>query len=150
MKCQLYASVSEIPTERWNELWSACGASAFMDLRFLSAVERAELPGSTSRYAIVADRDDRAVAAAVISRISIDIAALAGARAKRLVQRIRHALPRFLQANVLVCGLPLSLGQCNVLLRPGLDSAPAVAALDDVLTKLAQREKVSFVGWKEF
>jgi predicted N-acyltransferase len=147
--CKLFDSIDQVPPADWN---TAAGdsSSRFMDPQFLRAVERT-VPESTRVFqALIYEADGRPGACASLCLMPVDLFLLAGPRVQAAGEWGRTLLPNLGKVNVLLCGLPVSLGQSHLAFARGADRARAVALLDTLMSEIARCHGARQLAWKEF
>lgn len=146
----VYDSIDKVDPAAWNALRPA-GGDAFMDPRFLRAVEQSM--AHCGKYWHVLFRDDagRTVATASLSTYRVDAAILAEEEWMKRVARVLGWIAPFLvRVNAIFCGVCISAGQSNLRLAPDVDSAEVLRALDELLKRLARQERARCIIFKEF
>jgi hypothetical protein len=147
-RVRLVARVADLPLADWSEA-RVVAPSVFMDPRFLATVERA-FPDIRCLHALVYDEHGRPCAWASLCVFPVDVAMLAGSRARSIFERVRAVLPGFGRLRTLFVGLPVSLGQSHLAIAPHADAEAVLAALDDTCAEVTARERAWLVVWKEF
>jgi predicted N-acyltransferase len=142
---------TDLPATPWGEVGEVT-PTVFMDPRFLACVEWAFPAPAQGRFvhAMVVDRDERPAAWASLSTFAVDLLTLAGVAVQSIASGVRAISPGFGRLRTLFVGLPVSLGQNHLVLAPTAEPEAVVAALDEALDAIAEREGVSLVVWKEF
>jgi predicted N-acyltransferase len=142
-------SIDERDTGEWH---AACGgrADAAMDPRFLRTVEQSM--GEDARFWNVVFRDASGtpVGAAALSLFTIDGLLLASPRWKKTAMRLRRLWPNFLKVPVLLCGSPVSTGESQLRIAPGVEHSVLLGQLDRLMVRLACNQHTPFVVFKEF
>jgi predicted N-acyltransferase len=147
-RVRLAGRVADLPLDDWSRVREV-DPSLFLDPRFLLTVERA-FPEARCLHALVDDADGRPRAWASLCVFPVDLGTLAGAGARAVLERLRAVAPRAGRLRALFVGLPVSLGQSHLAIAPEADPVAVLAALDRACARLAAREHVSLIVWKEF
>ena len=117
-RAETFASIEDIAADVWDS--ALCGREPLLSHRFLRVCERSHIENTRYRYLVVRD-DHGVVAVTSFARLDIALDTLAAPVIRRMVLRLREHYPRFLRQPVLLCGMPVSLGQAPVGIRPGAD-----------------------------
>ena len=124
-----------------------------MDPRFLACVESSITSASNIWYVLFYAESGAVIASACLSNLQVDLAIVAGPGVQRTMEKLRKLIPSLLYMNVMFCGQPISLGQKNLLFTPQarLQAKPQeiLAELDELMRKLARKEKGRFLVYKE-
>jgi predicted N-acyltransferase len=148
---RLDTTVDAVDRGAWDDLCASADADVMMTRPFLRVVEEEHIFGSQQLYLVLSDPiTTQAIAAAVFTILPVDMAALAGHALRQTVTTLRRVAPSFLEFPVALCGLPVSLGQSSLLIRPGADDARALAALDTLLRGTALQAGTALMAYKEF
>jgi predicted N-acyltransferase len=142
-------SIARVDRAAWEHVRAACPPNAFMDPRFLAVVETTMAAVCRFWHVQFFDEAERPLACATLSSFSIDLAIVAGERTKKFVGVLRRPFRKFLYLPVIFCGVPVSAGQTNVLLPATTEPGAILAALDEIATDLARRERIHLVVVKE-
>jgi predicted N-acyltransferase len=142
----LFETSAEIDRAGWQKV--CAGASTFMDLRFLAAVEAGMKPACQFRFAMVYDGDEP-VACAGITAMQVDFTDFGDPRVSWLV-KYNPLLWRFRRMKMLFCSLPGSPGDRSLVIAPGADSARVLALLDEQMVRIAHELRLDAIVYKEF
>jgi predicted N-acyltransferase len=148
---KIYDAIARCPLEDWNQVCHSAGAGIFMSTSFVSTVEKAF--GKENRFWHLIFYNEQAVPVACASActFNVDLVTLASARMKKFVRIVRRYFPECAKIKALFCGLPVSLGQNHLVIKPGTDRDQVLQLLDEILAKdLAQSEKARVIIYKEF
>lgn len=145
----LMRSIEERDADEWQ---AACGgrADAVMDPRFLRAVERSMSADTRFWNVVFRDADGIPIGAAALSLYTIDSLLLAPPGWKKTGTRLRRLWPNFLRVPVLLCGSPVSTGESHLRIAPRADSAALLRQLDRLMIRLARKQRIPFLAFKEF
>ena len=143
---RLFNSAAEIDYDGWQKV--CAGASIFMDLRFVAAVESALKSTCRFWFAIVYDGREP-VACAGLSTMTVDFTDFGDTRVTWLV-KYNPLLWRFRRMKMLFCSLPGSAGDRSIVIAPGTDSACVLALLDEQMLAIADEARVDAIVYKEF
>jgi predicted N-acyltransferase len=148
---KIYDAITRCPLEDWNHVCRSVGAGIFMNPGFVSVVETAFARESRFWHLVFYNEQAVPVACASICTFSVDLLTLASTRVRKAVQMVRCYFPGCGKTKMLLCGLPVSLGQNHLAIKPNTDQDQVLQLLDQVLaTDLAQREKARLIVYKEF
>jgi Acetyltransferase (GNAT) domain len=148
---RIYDAIAHCPPEDWNQVCRSAGAGIYMRPDFISVVETAFAQENRFWHLVFYDEEAVPVACTSACMFNVDLVTLAGPRLKKAVQAVRWYLPEWAKTKVLFCGLPVSLGQNHLAIRPGTDCEQLLRLLDTVLaTDLALRGKARLIVYKEF
>ena len=95
-------------------------------LSFLRAIEKSLPDQARVFHALLYQQDGRPAACASLCLLPVDVLLLAGPRTQALGAWGRSLLPTLGKVKVLLCGLPVSLGQSHLAFAPGVDRERAV------------------------
>ena len=147
-----HSSTEEMPWQDWEQVrHHAKGGDTFMGMspRFLACIEQSMNDISQLWYVLFYSDTGTPIASACLSTLRVDLVAIADAGTRRAIGALRKLLPSLCHLNVLFCGLPVSLGQKNLLFTPEADPKAVLAALDRLLTTIARQQKAWFIVYKE-
>lgn len=150
MRAQRFSSIHEVPEALWDGLLDE--DRPFHRHRFLRAVEDARVEDARFWYLIffAGERLERPVATAALSAFTVSLDLFLGRRAQRVVERLRRRSPRLLRLDVLVCGLPVSFGQSNLVVADSSCAAAVLALLAQEMDAIARAEGLRYLCVKEF
>lgn len=146
LEVERFASIHEIPADLWDGLLD--GDHPYHAHRLVRAVEDARVENSRFWYLVFRD-GERPVATAVLSTFTVSLDIFLGGSFQKIVALIRRAFPRFLQIDVLFCGLPASFGQSNLFLAAGTPPQPVLELLANEMAALSRSEGLRFLAVKE-
>ena len=144
----VFDSIDQVDLAAWEQVRTACGASIFMDPRFVGAVETSLRQDYRFWHVIVDDDDGNPAAIACLNATTIDVASVADARWAARIRRLPAMLQRLARFNVLFCGLPGSPGEKGLALVR--TDAGLLARLDEAIGDVAARIGADVVVYKEF
>lgn len=140
----LYDSIEEIDAHAWNRLrWG--DKDPLMDPLFILSVERSMADRGKFWYVICRDQDQEPVACAALCLYRPDFTAMTKGWAKKAASVLARVVPRFLQFKMLFCGLPLPPRQSHLRFAPEADFRAVLQMLDDILCKIAVKERASCI-----
>lgn len=148
MKIEIHRSIREVKENIWNSLLKE--DDIFASYRFIQVVEDSTLEKCKFWYAMVYEKENF-ISSAVFFSISIDGALLIKRKLRRLIKIIRGLYKKFLIFNVLICGLPVSLGKSNIRIVENTEKKELI--LNMVVRKMveiADREQIKILVFKEF
>jgi predicted N-acyltransferase len=143
----VFSSMKEVPAEHWDSILRA--EDIFHTHRFIRVAETSNIENSKYWPVCFYEKNDL-VGTAVVTALRLDLGLFLGQGATRILQNIRRVFPRFLRPKVLFCGIPVSLGQSNLVIARASSAEWIVAALHGEMEKIAKQENVNFFVWKEF
>jgi hypothetical protein len=147
---RLFDSIGEVDLAAWERVRSECGASVFMDPRFIAVVESSMKENCRFWYVIVYDHTSRPTACVCLTTMTIDLADLADPRLASVIRRMPKMLSRFRKLKVMTCGLPGSPGEKSVALTLTDASPEILSLLDEVIGDLAAHTGMDVIVFKEF
>jgi hypothetical protein len=147
---RLFGSIDEVDLGAWERVRSECGASIVMDPRFVGAVESSMKQNCQFWYVIVYEDNNRPVACACLSGMTIDLADFADTRMAWLIQHLPRMLSPLRQLKVLICGLPVSTAHNTLGLTTRSASHQILPIIDSVICQLASKTRTHGVLYREF
>jgi predicted N-acyltransferase len=147
---QLFASIDEVDLTAWERLRAESGGSAFLDPRFVGAVEASMKANSRFWYVIVYQEDGQPVACACLTGLAIDLANFADPGLAWVMRHLPAWLSRVRHWKLLFCGFPVSTGHHTLALKPEGASQQILSVLDGVIDKLALEMGADAVVYREF
>jgi predicted N-acyltransferase len=145
--CRVFDRIEQVDQSAWRRLCTESGASIFMDPRFIGAIE-AGLTQCRFWYLVVSDDDAHPVACAGVCGMTVDLTDFADPRLASFLRRV-PLLGRLRRLRMMLCGLPGSPGGKSLALVSGTSAAPALAALDATITRLAIEAAMDVIVYKE-
>jgi predicted N-acyltransferase len=142
-----YSSIIEIPAELWDSILEPL--DVFHTHRFIHTVELAKVENSQC-WPVCFYEKDELVATAVLSAFRVDLGLFLGERMRKWIGKARRRIPHFLQPKFLFCGLPVSLGQHNLIIARPESTDWVLKALDEKMQEIANRCELGFFILKEF
>ncbi|WP_020568323.1 peptidogalycan biosysnthesis protein [Neolewinella persica] len=142
-----YSSIVEIPAELWDSI--LLPLDVFHTHRFIHTVELAKVENSQC-WPVCFYEKDELVATAVLSAFRVDLGLFLGERMSDWIRSVRKRIPHFLQPKILFCGLPISLGQKNLIIARPESTNWVLKALDEKMQEIASRYELGFFILKEF
>jgi hypothetical protein len=118
-----------------------------MDPRFIGAVE-ASLTQCRFWYLVVSDDDGHTAACAAVCGMSVDLTDFADPWLASFLRRV-PLMGRLRRLRMMLCGLPGSPGGKSLGLLSGSSAAPALAAIDATITRLAIEAAMDVIVYKE-
>jgi predicted N-acyltransferase len=147
---RIFASIDEVDRAAWERVRSECGASIFMDPRFVGAVEISMKQSCRFWYVIVYEDDSRPVACACLTAMTIDLADFAEPRLAWIIHHLPAGLSRLRHWKLMFCGFPVSTGHHALLITERRASQQILSVLDGVIRNLASETGIDAVVYKEF
>lgn len=147
-RVEIAERVADLDAADWDSI-RPVGDCAFMDRRFVEAVE-ASRPGGCRCWSLLVYDGDRPMAAACLSLFSADGAIVATGWARRVTEWIRRVFPGYLRFNVLFCGLPVSAGEGHLIFAPEADRPRVMRLVDAEMRRMARQHRAKILIFKEF
>ena len=138
---QLFSSLSDLDTNEWTTFHQSMATHDFMDVRFLAAVERSMSSQCQLFYVIFYDQEHIPVGCAVLSLFQLDLLNLRNRVSKKLAQLTRTLFPNFFRVPLLLCGVPVSIGQNFLVLTPEADEGQIIPLLERAFNQVSQQKK---------
>lgn len=147
--CTIYDSIDDVDAGEWDAMLHPDG-DAFMDRRFVRAVERSGFDGA--RFWSVIFRDDRRqpVGCACVYFYPLDLSLYLSGWLKKLAIAVNHFVPRLAHVKLVLCGLPVPTGGDHLRIAPGADVDALVDAMYRVLCTIARERSARRLGIGEF
>jgi predicted N-acyltransferase len=142
-----HSSILEISAELWDSI--LLPIDIFHTHRFIHAVESATVENSQC-WPVCFYEESKLVATAVLSVFRVDLGTFLGEKSKGWIGWARRRIPHFLQPKILFCGLPVSLGQHNLIIARPVSTVWVLKALDEKMQEIANQTQVDFFILKEF
>ena len=146
-KIIVYQSILEISEKAWDGI--LLPSDIFHTHRFIRTMELAKVEDSPCRP--IAFYEGRVlVATAVLSWFCVDLTIFLDNRSRKVVRSVRRRFPRFLQPKILFCGLPISLGQRNLVIADPSAVSWVMEGLDRKMQEIAGEVRAKLLVMKEF
>lgn len=142
-----FNSIHEIDDVLWDSINPDKGL--FHSHRFIRAVEDAQVENSRF-WCLLFYKKDKLVATTVLSSFSVSLDLFLGDLLKKLVKMVRRWKPDFLRIGVLFCGLPISLGQHNLLISETSFIKDVLKLLNEEMSSISRSQQIRFMCIKEF
>jgi predicted N-acyltransferase len=144
---QAHSDITSVDPHEWDALLSPDDFHAMH--RFIGACQHSRVAEATYRHLTVRD-GGQLLAIASLCRMPVALDLLSTGVVRGAIRGVRRWRRDFLRIPVAFCGLPVSLGQSSLRVRPGTD-APAIARLvAHELESWAQSSGTSVLCFKEF
>jgi predicted N-acyltransferase len=143
LEIRRFSSIHEIPESVWDGLLD--DDHPYHAHRLIRAVEDARVEDSRF-WALMIYDGERPVGSAMLSAFTVSLDLFLGRRMQQLAAFVRRWLPRFLRVDVLVCGLPASFGQKNLVVSDAAQLELLVREMEDI----ARDAGLRFLCLKEF
>jgi predicted N-acyltransferase len=147
--CRVFNSIDDVDLDAWRRVCTESGASVFLDPRFIGAVE-ASMKDCRFWYIIVDGGDGHPAVCACLTATTIDLLDFTDPRVAWVIRHGPKMLSRFRQLKVLFCSLPGSPGEKSIAFASKAASPQALAALDEVMDRLAAANGSDVIIYKEF
>jgi predicted N-acyltransferase len=146
---RLFDSIDDVDLAAWERVCSECGASIFMDLRFIGAVEASITQNCRFWYVMIYE-NDCPVACACLSALAINLADFAEPGLAWILRHLPPGLSRLRHWKLMFCGFPVSTGHPALALTTGHASERILPVLDCVICRLASETRMDAIVYKEF
>ena len=143
---QVYSSIHDIDATIWDALLNP--GDIYNTHQFVSVIEDAGVEQSHFWYLIVSENNEP-IATACLSAFNIALDLLLEGD-QNWVKLVRKIWPRFLQFKILLCGLPVSLGQKNIAIKSGVDPKKVLDVITQEMMVIAREENIYHLCYKEF
>lgn len=143
-----HSSIHEIPADLWDGLGQD-GHQPYHAHRLIRAVQDARVADSRF-WVLVFWEGERPVASAVLSAFTVSLDIFLGKGLQKLAALARRRFPSFLRIDVLFCGLPVSLGQSNLVIASSTPTQPVLELLAAEMKTISREEGLRFLCVKEF
>lgn len=147
---QIYDSIKDVNLQDWKQIVEENKHNIFMDTRFLLTMETSMKEVSKFWYLIFYNQDKIPHSCVSVSTFKTDITIFVNNKFKEYISFLRKKFPYFLYGKILFCGLPISLGQNNLIFTPEANQEKIIQLLNHFLDRLAIDEKANFIVYKEF
>jgi predicted N-acyltransferase len=145
---RLFDTIGDVDLAGWQRVRSECGDSIFMDPRFIAAVEVGMRRSCRFWHVIVYDENRVAVACASLTAMSLDLAYVVDPTLASIMRRLPGVLSALRSLKLLLCGLPVSAGQSNLMLASPCQQVLSI--LNEVASELAIKTRAQAIVYKEF
>jgi predicted N-acyltransferase len=140
-------SIHEVDESHWDSINS--DQDLFHTHRFIRSIEDARVENCRFWYLLFYHKD-QLIATAVLSSFTISLDLFVGSALKRVIGGIRRWFQRFLKIKILFCGLPVSLGQRNLVISDPLHFNEVFYLLDQEMATISHSNGIRFMCAKEF
>lgn len=138
-------SIHEIDPQHWNSIVKE--ENVFHRHHFIGIVEDSKVEGADFYYLLFYN-DEKLVATTVLSAFSFNLDLFINDHF--IVRWIKKVFPGFFKIKLLVCGLPASFGQLNVILIDNAYAAEVCSLIAGRMKLLAKELNISLMTVKEF
>jgi Peptidogalycan biosysnthesis/recognition len=147
---RVFHSVDEINLKDWQYVRSACGGSIFLDPSFMTAVEIGMKHSHRFWYVIFYENNEFPVACTSLCATDVDLANFADPGLAWTIRHLPLVSSRLRRLKLLICGLPLMIGQHTLALTVPSTSPQILSLLDEIVRGLASELKIDAIVYKEF
>ncbi|OGF05342.1 MAG: hypothetical protein A2509_01750 [Candidatus Edwardsbacteria bacterium RIFOXYD12_FULL_50_11] len=147
VRTKVARSIHDIDANDWDSILSC--VDSFHRHSFLACVEDARVENGTFRYVTVY-RGNVIIGTAALSSLIVSLDIFTGGFLRRAITAVQKIYPQFLKIRVLFCGIPVSLGQKNIVVRSQDDSAIVFDAVAGCMENIAKEDKTGYLCFKEF
>jgi predicted N-acyltransferase len=141
-----YRSIHEVEETLWNSINS--DQDVFHNHSFIRTVEDAGVENSQFWYLLFFCGDEL-VATGALSAFTVSLDLFVGGGAANFIQSLRRWWPRLMKIKVLFCGLPISLGQHNLVIRDRSQANGVLALLVKEMSEICQTQDIRYMCVKE-
>lgn len=141
------ASINDVEETAWDSINGS--QDVFHRHRFILSVEAARVEESQFWYLLFFSGEEL-VATAVLSAFTVSLDLFVGGGTARVIRHMRRWAPNFLKLRILMCGLPVSLGQHNLVIRDRRRMPEVDAALVKEMSDLCREHRIGYICVKEF
>ncbi len=138
----VFERARDVPMEFWERGFS----ETWKDFQYYDLIEQTMRCGFEYRYLLAFDENDRPIALQPLLLSHQDLAISAGAKAARLVAKLRTHWPRFLKSRVALAGCLVGDGKMGAV-KADEGAVPLVA---EAIEKYAASIGIRLVGFKDF
>jgi predicted N-acyltransferase len=141
----VFRTITDVPREAWDSINPP--DAIFHTWTFLKDIEDARVEKSEFWYLMIY-HEGQLLGTAVLSAfvINLDIFIKAGA----LIRIIRKAWSGFLKIKILMCGIPASLGQKNIVITDARYSTLFLDRVSEIMDAIAKDQNIMYQAFKEF
>lgn len=147
---RIYETIKGISLDDWNKVRRLGKGNVFTDPRFVLVVEQAFSAQGRFWHVIFYDDQGEPISCASLCTFIADLFLMTPPRFRHYLKYGRRLFPRLALIKFAICGLPVSSGQSQIVFAPGADRTRVLEMLDTILREIAQRERASFIVYKEF
>ncbi|WP_242094716.1 peptidogalycan biosysnthesis protein [Aestuariivivens sediminicola] len=140
-----YKSIHDIESELWDSLVPS--SEIYHKHDFIGLLEDIK-EEQTDHWYLLIYRESLLVATACLSKFRIELDCLMQYKTS-WIKFLRRYFNNFMMVDVLMCGLPISLGQRNLVIRKGLDSGPILESVVSYMKKIAKSRNINHLFFKE-
>jgi predicted N-acyltransferase len=144
LQVKKYNSIKEIDQGHWDSIINT--NDYFHTHQFISVVEESRVENATFQYLLIYD-DSNLVATTVLSGFNISLDLFISTNF--VVRKIRQLFPNVFTIKILVCGLPASFGQLNVVIKDALYAEEVCTLIASGMKQLANETGTRFLAIKE-
>lgn len=144
----LCSSTKDLNAEHWQAVCSQY-SHPYMDLRFIRAVEASMGAPAKYWFATFYDAASQPVACACYALYLVDGGIFLPPGVQSWFNTIRKVWRSFFQFKVLLQGLPVTTGESQLAVVPGVEMTKLAPLLDEIACKLARAEGSNFISVKE-
>lgn len=141
------ASINDVEETAWDSINGS--RDVFHSHRFIRSVEAARVEESEFWYLLFFSGEEL-VATAVLSAFTVSLDLFVGGGTAKVIQRMRRWLPDFMKIRILMCGLPVSLGQRNLVIRDRRRMLEVDAVLVKEMSDICREHRIGYMCVKEF
>ena len=144
---QSYSDIASVDPKDWDALLAP--GDVLASHRFIGVCQRSRVADADYRHVTVHD-GSRLLAIASLCRMEVALDLLSSGVVRGAFQRARRWRGSFLRVPVAFCGLPVSVGQSCLRLRPGADAPAIVGLIAQELESWAHSTGTAVLCFKEF
>jgi hypothetical protein len=145
-----FDSIDAIPIADWLRVCGNSSSRDFMLPEFIRAVEAGSRSFARFRHLLIYGNDGEPVACASFSLLALDIADVASPAIARFIHALPRPLSGLFRPLIVMCGLPVSLGQSSIAFTAQCDVQAALLLVEDLASRLSQEVSAQLILFKEF
>jgi len=149
-RSRTFDSIDDVPIADWLRVSQNSPSRDFMLPAFIQTVEADSGSFKKFRHVIVYGAGEEPVACASFSLFPLDMTDVVSPSMARFIKGLPRPLSRLFRPLIVICGLPVSLGQSTVAFTAGCDVNEAVFLLDETASRLSDEASAQLILFKEF
>jgi predicted N-acyltransferase len=145
LEFNIYMNIREVDQKLWDSI--NITSDVFHSYQFLCDLEDAKVENCTNWYLLIYSQKNL-VSTVVLSSFSIDLSVFIESNA--LVALVRKLWRNFMKINILMCGIPASFGQRNIVFKNDAPVKDILALVSQIMNDISKKYKIKFLAYKEF
>ncbi len=147
IRVEIYRDIRDVDEAIWNAGLEP--RHGFMSHAFVTVCQESGIE-SAQYWHLLFYSNRTLVAVGTIHRMLVNLDLLTVGRVRYCIGKLKEYLPRFLQVPMLICGLPVSVGQPCFRFLPGANPPDICRALSVVMEQIGAATSTSVLCFKEF